>query len=484
VSAYDESLSLEAALLAEDMREKARSGLLAFTRYTFPDFEINWHHRELCRVLNRFARGEIPRLIICAPPRHGKSQLVSRHLPAFILGQNPNARIIATSYGADLASMMNRDVQRIIDSPSYQELFPATKLFEIVGHRGMYRSAGVGGAITGMGGSHILVDDPLKSQKEADSPTFRNTLWDWYKSTLYTRLEKNGSVLVTVTRWHEDDLVGRLLDLARNDPSADQWVVVSLPALAEGGGAGGAFADPRPLGEPLWPNKYSAVRLAGLKASVGSRAWASLYQQRPAPEDGMIIKREWWRFWQTLPASIEITIQSWDLTFTKSDTSDFVVGVVFGRSGANLYLLDMVRGRLTFTETVAAIKNLSRKWPGADAKYVEEAANGFALIDSLRAEVPGLIAVRPTGSKVARANAVSPRIEAGNVWLPDPKSAPWVNDVVEEWASFPAGAHDDIVDAMTQAITRLANMATDWLPLGLGTGGTFFKRDESTLGNW
>ena len=468
--------------------EKARNGLLNFTCYTFPEFEVNWHHRQLARILNEFAHGLHPRLIICLPPRCTKSEFVSRRLPAFLLGLYPDDKVLTSSYSAELASAMNRDVQRIIDSPQYEKIFPDSRIpkagmkvegswarnskhFEIIGRRGGYRCAGVGGPLTGYGTNWAICDDPFKNQEEADSIVFRDRIWNWWRSTFYTRFEKNANALVTMTRWHEDDLVGRLLNLAKSDPTADQWEVVSFPAIAEGAGSVGSVKDPREIGEPLWPNKFSVERLAALRSSVGSRVFSALYQQRPAPEEGMIIKREWWRFWKKLPQSFEVMIQAWDLTFTNAATSDYVVGAVFGKLGPNIYLVDMVRGRLGFTESTQAIKNLARKWPQASAIYVEKAANGHAVIDTLQRDITGVIGVKPLGSKVARANAVSPRIEAGNVWLPDPSICPWVNEVVEEWATFPAGMHDDIVDAMSHGIAKLAQIgATDFLPVSvLGT---------------
>jgi predicted phage terminase large subunit-like protein len=480
-----EHLRLLRAHAQENRTEQlARTQLLAFTLYTFDNYEIGWHHRIMCQALNRFVSGELKRLMVFMPPRHGKSELVSRRLPAFILGCDPTAQIIATSYSADLASRMNRDVQRIIDTPAYAHLFPDSRLhgknirsvaqgswlrnsdiFEIVNHGGTYRSAGVGGGITGMGGNRIIIDDPIKNQEEANSVVYREKLWEWYTSTLYTRLEKDAGICLTLTRWHEDDLAGRLLKLADEDPAADQWTVINFPAICE---SAENKLDPREIGEPLWPEKYNAERLAGLRASVGSRIWTALYQQRPAPDEGIIVNREWWRYYTTLPDQFDTVVQSWDLTFTGKETSDFVCGGVLGRKGADIYLLDIVHDRLSFTESIAAITNLARKWPQATAKYVEETANGYAAIDTLRSKVPGLIAVKPMGSKVARANAVAPRIEAGNVWLPDPSIAPWSRDIIEEWTAFPASAHDDIVDMMTQGIIKLGNIpSTDWSPLSI-----------------
>ncbi len=239
-------------------RRKARRSLLEFTRYTKPDYEVSWHHRLICQRLDALLRGEIRRLMVFAPPRHGKSELISRRLPAYYLGRDPDASIIACSYSAELAARMNRDVQRIIDDPAYARLFPATRLwssqvrtvakpgtwlrnsdlFEIVNHRGVYRAAGVGGGITGMGATLGIIDDPIKNEEEAYSATVRRNVLDWYKSTFYTRLEKDSRIVLIMTRWHRGDLAGALLEEAAATPDADQWEVLSFPALAQGGGHG------------------------------------------------------------------------------------------------------------------------------------------------------------------------------------------------------------------------------------------------------
>lgn len=449
--------------------ELARRSLLRFTQYTMPEYQANWHHALLCRHLDRFVAGEIGRLMVVMPPRHGKSELVSRRLPAFLLGRDPDLQIIAASYGADLASRMNRDVQRIIDTPEYEQLFPGTMLsstharsdamgswlrnsdlFEVVGRRGLYKSAGVGGSITGHGAGVGIIDDPVKNREVADSPRIRDMVWDWYTSTFYTRLEKGGRILLTMTRWHEDDLAGRLLRQAADNPEADQWTVLRLPAIAE---ADGHPDDPRDLGAPLWPAKYDADRLAATRAVVGSSDWTALYQQRPSPVEGTLVKRDWWRYWRELPARFDYAIGSWDLTF--GGGSSYVVGQVWGVAGAQRYLLDQVRGQMGFSAQLAAIRAQRAKWPQLSAILVEKAANAAAVGDLLAAEVPGLLLLPPHGSKAARLAAVSPQIEAGNVYVPDPAVAPWAGDYVEEFAAFPSGANDDQVDATSQAL--------DWL---------------------
>ncbi len=447
-------------------QELARRSLLDFTLYTFPEYQVNWHHEILCKYLDKFVRGDIKRLMVFMPPRHGKSELVSRRLPAYILGKNPNTSVIATSYTADLASMMNRDVQRIIDTPEYAEVFPNTTLygknvraiagssylrnsdiFEIVGHKGYYKSAGVGGAITGMGCDCGIIDDPIKNRAEAESPTYRNALWNWYVSTFYTRLEKDAKILVTLTRWHEDDLAGRLLEAMDTEGDADQWTILNFPAVSEGD------EEERQPGEALWPGKYPESELKKIKANLGSYEWTAMYQQQPSSPEGMLLKREWWKYYSQRPDKFDDIIQSWDCTFKDTDGTDYVVGQVWGRIGAEKYLLDQVRARMDLPRTMQAIRNLTSKWPDARAKFIEDKANGPAVIQMLKKEVSGLIPVNPEGGKMVRAQAVSPDIEAGNVHLPN--LAPWVNDFVEECAAFPNGKHDDQVDAMTQALNKL-----------------------------
>ena len=444
--------------------ELARRNLCDFATATDPRYVVNWHHRVLCKYLDRFARRQIPRLMVFMPPRHGKSELVSRKLPAYLFGRNPDTSIIAVSYSADLAQTMNRGVQRIIDTPQYAEVFPGTVLsgkgaitegsysrntdiFEIVGRRGVYRSSGVGGGITGMGGDFIIIDDPLKNREDSNSTTIRDKLWEWYTSTLYTRLEKGGCILLTMTRWHEDDLAGRLLRLAETDPAADQWVVLTFPAIAE---TARHPEDKREEGEALWPERYPVKELEKTKATVGSYDWNALYQQHPAPSEGGLFKREYWEYWKELPRKLTDWVQSWDCTFKATSTSDYVVGQVWARDGANSYLIDQVRRRMTFTETLQAIRDMSALYPRTHRKLIEDKANGSAVIDTLKREIPGIIPIEPRGGKEARAQAITAAVEAGNVILP--KSAPWLSDFIEECASFPNGAHDDQVDAMTQAV--------------------------------
>lgn len=466
------ALSIDTLPSLEEIKiEKARRHLLPFTTYTKPDYEVNWHHKYLAGKLNDFVQGKINRLMVFMPPRYGKSELVSRRLPAYALGKNPDEQVIACSYGSALSSQMNRDVQRIIDSEKYEKIFPDTRLFgenvrsisrghwlrnsdvfEIVGHTGSYRSSGIGGSIVGSGFTLGIIDDPIKNHEEARSVAYRESLWEWYTSTFYTRMEKGARILLTMTRWHEDDLAGRLLRLAQENPDADRWEVVSFPAILEEENEN----DPREIGEPLWPSKFNEEALKKTKVSLGTYQWSALYQQSPQPAGGGMFKRNWWQFYKKAPDKFDEIIQSWDMTFKDSKGTDYVVGQVWGRKGADKYLLDQVRDRMDFPATLQAVKTLSSKWPEAITKLVEDKANGPAIIASLKREIPGLIPVTPLGGKEARAAAISPEVEAGNVYLPDSSIAPWIHDFIGECAAFPTGVHDDQVDAMTQALNRLA----------------------------
>jgi predicted phage terminase large subunit-like protein len=458
---------------ADDFRDAlARERLEFFILHTMPGYKCGWVHEMICAELDAFLTAvenkESPRLMLTLPPRHGKSEIVSRRFPAYAFGRNPDVSIISTSYSADLSSRMNRDVQRVMDGEIYKRVFPAVSLsgknihtvasgnylrnsdiFEIVGHAGSYRSAGVGGGITGMGGEILLIDDPLKDRAEADSPTIREKVWDWYTSTLYTRLAPGGGILLVQTRWHMDDLAGRLLE-AEKAGEGDKWRVVNFPAIAEHDEAH------RKVGEALHPRRYPLGQLLAIKAAIGSRDWEALYQQRPTPGGGAIFRKEWLRFWlpKDLPAKFNQTIISWDMTFKDSQDSDYVVGQVWGKAAANFYLLDQVRGRMGFTATLEAFKQFADKWPWAVQKLVEDKANGPAVIDSLKSKVSGIIPIEPDGSKTARAHAVTPLFEAGNVFIPNPQVCDWAQAYVDELLQFPAAAHDDQVDATTQALRR------------------------------
>jgi predicted phage terminase large subunit-like protein len=461
----------------EQTTHPASTSLLAFTQHTKPDYQTGWHHRVLCDYLDRFIAGELPRLMVFMPPRHGKSELVSRRLPAYILGHDPNATIISASYSADLSSRMNRDVQRIIDSPLYASIFPETQLFgknvratargsylrnsdifEVVGYSGVYRSSGVGGGITGMGGKYLIIDDPIKNREEADSATQRETLWEWYTSTFYTRLEKQGAILITLTRWHEDDLAGRLLTMAENDPRADQWTVLRLPAVFDP-----ADRDPEDIradDEPLWPEKYGVEQLATIRATVGSRQWDALYQQRPRPAEGALFKRQWFPVVDAAPKGLK-WFRYWDLAATTHTTSDYTAsGAVGMASDGSVFIRDMVHGRWEWPDARSIIIQTMQSEPGV-IHGVEDALHGLAAVQELRRErqvshIP-FKAVHVDRDKVSRANAWAPRAEEGKVKL---VRGPWIPGFLDELCAFPLGTHDDRVDTISGGMELIAKGAT------------------------
>ena len=413
-------------------------------------------HKLICDKLEAVERGEITRLMIFMPPRHGKSQTVTETFPSWYLGRNPDKRVIEVSYGAAFAEKFGRLNRRKVEEFG-EKIFGITVSADnasktnwgIAGDTGGMISVGLGGSITGEGADLLILDDLIKNRQEAESATMRKRIWDEWQDTLSTRLHPGAAVILIMTRWREDDLAGMLLEQAKEE--GQEWEVLCLPAVAEEDDILG-----RQSGETLWPEHgFDKKWAARKKKDVGTRTWESLYQQQPAPAEGSILKREWWKFYNVLPLRFDEIIQSWDMTFKDSAGSDYVVGQVWGRIGADKYLIDQVRERLDLPKTIKAVIRLTKKWPQARTKLVEDKANGSGVIASLKRSIPGLIAVNPDVSKEARAWAVSPDIEAGNVFLPNPANAPWVNDFINECTRFPEGKHDDQVDAMTQALQRL-----------------------------
>jgi predicted phage terminase large subunit-like protein len=459
---YRERLEISASASCEMLNRVARRELLYFTIITKPDYSTQWFHKLLCSRLDDLANGKIKKLMVFMPPQHGKSELVSRRFPAYLLGKNPKLKIAACSYSADLAAKFNREVQRIIDDPIYSELFPETKLnnknvvtdrhgswlrnsdeFEIVNYGGSYKSVGVMGPLTGNPVDFGIIDDPIKDRLEAQSETFRNRLWEWYLDVFCTRLHNNSRILLTMTRWNEDDLAGRILQKERG------WEVLKLPAIRED--MDNEY-DTRKIGEPLWPDRHSKKKIEDLRA-LSERTFVSMYQQRPAPADGGLFKRSWWKTWVQLPHRIDRLIMVWDCSFKDLQTSDYVVGGIFAKSGTDSYMLDMVRGHWDFPETVKQIKALSKRYPHCQEKFIEDKANGTAVIQTLKNEIVGIVPINPTESKESRAYSVSFIVESGHVFLP--AQSQWTDIALAELSVFPNGVNDDIVDVVVHALRKL-----------------------------
>jgi predicted phage terminase large subunit-like protein len=402
--------------------------------------------RYVARRIEEALRRGGARLIICAPPRHGKSELVAHWLPTYWLDWHPEERIIVASYADSLATTWGRAVRTELQTnpllrtrvrPDDERANDWRTL-----EGGGMRTAGVGAGLTGFGASLVICDDVLKDWEEAKSPVVRDAVVNWFHSVLTTRLEPGGSAIVMGTRWHEADLMGHLLQ-----EQGDAWEAIVLPAVAED-------EDPmgRGVGEPLCPERFDARRLEVIRATTPERTWASLYQQRPAPPEGAIIRREWLRHYAEPPRCPSVILSA-DLTFQVTSSGSYCVVQVWGQEGANFYLLDQVRDRLDFNDQIAVIADLQAKWR-AQATLIERKANGAAALAMLAGKVPGLLPVEPQGSKEIRAEAVSPLFEAGNVWLP-PAELPWVRDLVDELTTFPAARNDDQVDAASQALAWL-----------------------------
>jgi hypothetical protein len=429
---YKEISALEAALELQK-RRKARSSLIDFTTYTKHNYVTNWHHELLARKLDQFVSGEIPRLIVFEPPRHGKSELVSRRLPAYIFGKCPSASIISCSYSADLASRMNRDVQRIIDSPEYKSLFPDTALnssnirtsvqgsflrnsdiFEIVGSTGVYRSAGVGGGITGMGCNYGIIDDPIKNREEANSVTYREKVKEWYTSTFYTRLEEGACVLITLTRWHEDDLGGYLLKEMEN--GGEQWEVLSLPAIATDTRHP---EDPREEGDPLWPGKYDLTRLSGIRTVLGPYDFSALYQQSPTPREGGLWKYEHINRHRVSapPRNLVRIVVGVDPQATSTDVSAStgIVVAALGKDGDGYVLADRSINATPLvwaTRAVAAFNDFN-----AD-RVIGEVNNGGEMVETVIRTVDPDISyksVYASHGKTTRAEPIASLYEQGRI---------------------------------------------------------------------
>lgn len=423
--------------------------------------------------LCQLARGDIKRLMVFMPPRHGKSYLCSQYFPAWYIGAF-RRRVILASYGATFAASWGRLARNVLTEwgPTVYGVRVAQdssaadhwELEGADGQHGVMHTAGVGGDVTGRGASLLIIDDPVKNMEEAQSPTYREKAWEWYTSTAYTRLEPDGRVLIIQTRWHDDDLSGRILREAStahahvDGGDTEPWHVLSLPAIADADEAYAITGDTpytRTEGAALWPERFNAARLAAIRTDVGGSVWSALYQQRPAPEAGYIWRREWFQRYSALGGlpQFERVIQAVDTAFKTGVASDYSAIATWGYTKNAIYLLDVWRARVEYPELKRAIHDAAAKW-SPRAIYVEDAASGQSIIQELHRETRlPIIAIKPQGSKEARAAAVTPLAEAGKVYVPD--SAPWVADWLDEHVAFPRGAHDDLVDTTSMALEQI-----------------------------
>lgn len=430
------------------------------------NFVRGWHIQAIAEHLEAVSRGEIRNLLINMPPRHMKSLLVSVFWPCWEWLIRPESRWLYASYAEPLSVRDSVKCRRIIQSPWYQKnfghIFTLTsdqnekKRFE--NDRTGYRIAtSVGGAGTGEGGDRIIVDDPHKVG-EAESKTMRESALTWWDAEMSSRGNdpKTVAKVIVMQRVHQNDLSGHVLAQGGYDH-------LCLPAEYEGKKiiTSIGWEDPRDkVGDLLWPARFGATELTESKKRMGSRQAAGQLQQRPSAEGGDIIKRSWINYFDTRPEKFNELLISVDATFTGKSTSDFVAMQVWGRIDANKYLLDQVYDQLGIMDTMQALIKLSRRWPEAALKLIENKANGPAIEDMLKSKISGIVLWEPKGDKIARLNAVSPQYESGSVFFPNPVNYPWVADFVEELITFPNSTHDDRVDASTMALLRLEESNT------------------------
>ena len=410
----------------------ARRSLLRFTEYTNPAYVSAGHHKLIAEKLEAVERGEIDRLMIFMPPRHGKSELASKRFPAWCLGRNPKRQIIAASYNSDLANDFGRNVRNIVAEPEFGQVFPGVGLAADsqaanrmnTNHGGAYVAAGVGTAVTGRGADIALIDDPFKDREEADSERRRDLVWDWYRSTLYTRLMPGGAIVLIQTRWHEDDLAGRLLEHDRG-----QWEVLELPAI-------------NVSGEALWPEWYDIEALGRIKATIGPREWSALYQQKPQPDEGTFFRREWFQTWGKLPALRYYGTSDYAVT---DGGGDYTVHRLWGiASDGDVYRVDGWRGQTTSDQWIEAKLDLIAKYKplawfgegGVIQKAIEPMLRRRMRERNVHCRLEWLSSVsdKPTRARSFQAMAATQRV------FFEPGAD------LSEFLVFPAGKHDDDVD--------------------------------------
>ena len=396
-------------------------------------------------------------LIIECPPQHGKSMTVSESLPSWYLGKYPVNNVILASYDSDFAERFCRKNKEKVKSCA-RNLFgieigaiDRAGEFELSNGRGRMISRGIMSGITGNPADLIIIDDPVKNQQEADSPAYRNRVWSEWQASLKSRLAAKGKVILIMTPWTDDDLAARIIRSEKNVQ------FVRLPVEAEEndpmGRKPGEALCPELGKDDQWLNDFKSSYISDPQG--GQRAWTALYQCSPRAEDGNLVKREWWRFYdpdEVVAFGTEMI--SVDASFKGDDTSDFVSIQVWGKRANDYYLRYCLNKRMNFPDTVEAIRTIYRLFPRARSVLIEEAANGPAIIQTLQREM-FIIPVTPLGGKISRVNAISPAIESGHVYIPDPEKAPWVTDYIDQWTAFPNSRHDDMVDATSQALNRM-----------------------------
>ena len=435
-------------------RETAQSDFLAFVKIVWPAFIEGEHHKIMSDAFNRIASGELKRLIINMPPRHTKSEFASHLFPAWFLGRFPDKKVIQTAHTAELAVGFGRKVRNLVGSADFKDIFADVTLSAdskaagrwSTNKNGDYFAIGVGGAVTGKGADILIIDDPHSEQEAAlNDPSIYDKTYEWYTSGPRQRLQPGGAICVVMTRWSKRDLTGQVIKSSIERGGSDEWEVIELPAIL-------------PSGSPLWPQFWPIDQLDALKAELPLSKWSAQYQQDPTSEESAIVKREWWNHWeQKHPPHCEFIIQSWDTAFLAKETADYSACTTWGvfydeDQKSNIILLDAFQERLEFPELKARAYDMYKEFD-PDAFIVEAKAAGTPLIFELRRMGIPVSEYTPSRGrdKIARVNAVSDLFSSGMVWAPKKR---WAEEVIEQFASFPSGDHDDLVDSSTQALLR------------------------------
>lgn len=447
-----------------------------------------WHLDLISEYLMLVSTGKVRKLLINMPPRNAKSNLVTILWPVWSWTRYPSLRFVFCSYSSSLAIKHSVDRRRIIESDWFKDNWGGIVRLSVDQNqkqeyentsRGHMIAASVGGTVTGKGGD-VIVEDDMLNPNEADSEAARRHSLDMHKNVLSTRLDnpKTGARVIVEQRTHDKDVSGHVI---REEQG---WTHLCLPMVAEkktiiSFPVSGKTVE-REIGDFLNPERQGDKECEDLKKAMGTRAFVAQCQQNPTSEEGNILKRHWWKHWHVEPESCNVAIQSWDMNFKQTKSGSYVVGQVWKKRGAHFFLMDQFRQRVDFPEAQAAVVTMSGKHKDAVAKLIEDAANGPAIISSLEATIPGIIPIKPLGSKAARAQSVAALVEAGNIHLPDPLTHPWVHDFVEECAAFKGGSGEinDQVDAMTQAVTYLRQL--DLMPMYVddGLGDSFMDTSQ------
>jgi predicted phage terminase large subunit-like protein len=471
--------------LAEIKQQLARKLFFRFVLYTMPTYQAEWFHIEICNKLQQFAEGKIKKLMLFVPPQHGKSQLSSRHLPAYLLGAKPDKKIALAGYATKFTHGFMRDVKRLMSENEYKEIFPQTKLpthasissntndlLELPDYRGSLRCVGIDGPLTGNTVDIGIIDDPFKSRAEAMSETIRENVWQWYVSVFCSRLHNNSQQLLLFTRWHEDDLAGRLLAIDAEKEQrgeAREWEVIKFPAIKEQHYT--APNDPRMPGEALWESMHSAAKTLEQKL-MDSTAYNSLYQQDPQPLQGNIldannIESVTWGEFNSIRKNRFV---KWnfvaDTAYTTKTYNDASALLGYCMLDNSMYIRIALDVRMEFNDLCEWLEKTVRQhgYSGLSQVEIEPKANGKSIVQSMRKSTsiniseykfPRYEGVRlDDKDKITRASAITSVLNSKRVYIVCEKHEQWPDRFRKQCNVFPNGTNDDIVDTLIMAVAK------------------------------